>query len=342
MLKKILIVHTGGTLAIDTRSKNADTADRFIAEILTYLPEIRKIAELKMVTPMSIDSSNITTSHWEKLGKIIFQELPNYDGIVVIHGTDTMCYTACALSFMISHLNKPIILTGSQLPLTRIRSDARSNLTDAIEMATWPITEVGICFHHKLFRGNRCKKVSIDDFKAISSPNFPFLAKLGLNIQIKGQSYAPSSFKKPELHTDFDNRVMSIRITPSMQSSVLLKLLQSPIMIFVLESFGAGNLPVIDRNMLFFIEEAKRCGKLVVIASQCLHGQVNMNLYETGREIQKRGALSGEDMTVEACVVKSMFLLGLYKGNTDKVRENFYTPLAGELTESNPGDGEEN
>ncbi|HEY9766597.1 MAG TPA: asparaginase, partial [Chroococcales cyanobacterium] len=248
----------------------------------------------------------------------------------IIHGTDTMVYTASALSFALMNLPKPVILTGAQRPIAEIRTDAKSNLVNSIEMATYDIPEVGLYFNNQLFRGNRAKKISIDHFDAFASPNYPQLASVGLKIQIHhGSVRRPTGLFR--VQKEFVDKVLILRLFPGMSPEYLLPLLDSSIEAFLIEAYGAGNVPILEKSLVPFIERATEKKKIVALSSQSFEGSVDLELYECGTLAAQAGAISCGDMTTEAAAVKMMFLLGQLE-DTPKVKKNFNLPLAGEIT----------
>lgn len=330
-VKQILLISTGGTIGMQVADEGNLDSHHFIQEIFQYAPEISAFAELEVVHPFTMDSSELGLSEWQTLGHLIYEGMDQYDGFVVIHGTDTMSYTACALSYMLANVTKPVIITGSQRPLAALRTDARANLVGAIELATKPITEVCIYFDNKLFRGNRTKKSSIDEFDAFISPNYPPLATVGINIERVAPFRSPTGL--PRLESTFDSRVASLRIFPAMNISFWTGLLESEIQVLILEAFGAGNIPALQTDVVDFIRAFTEQGKLVVICSQAPEGTCDLTLYGGGQAALQAGAQSAGDMTFEATVVKAMFLLGLFKGNIEKVRHGFSFSIAGEISD---------
>ncbi len=297
-------------------------------ELFRYIPEAQALADIEVRVLYNMDSSNVQISNWQLLAAEIERELDRYDGFVIIHGTDTMVYTASALSFMLTNLPKPVILTGAQRPISAIRTDAKSNLIGALELATYDVPEVGIYFDHRLFRGNRARKLSIDDFDAFASPNFPVLAQVGLNIELRSDLLRrPSGLFR--VNREFSDQVLVLRILPGMAPDLLDPLLDGPARAIVLEAFGAGNVPIAENSLIPFIERAVGKGKIVALASQSPSGAVDLSLYECGSRAASAGAISCADMTVEAAAVKLMFLLGQFDSR-DKVLRNYPLPLAGE------------
>jgi L-asparaginase len=332
-MKKILLIHTGGTMGMMHNSDETLSSRRFVDEVFTHIPGIKDIAEIDFKSTFKIDSSNISIHHWVQLGSIVEEHLDRYDGFVIIHGTDTLSYTASALSYMLTNLPKPVILTGSQRPLSSIRTDAKNNLINAIELASYEIPEVCIFFDYKLFRGNRTKKVSIENFDAFTSPNFPVLAEVGLRVEIKNHHRMPAGIFR--FHKNFQNDVLCLRLFPGLNPAQLEPLVQTSARIFILEAFGAGNVPVMDESVIPFIKKVTAAGKLTAITSQSMNGAVDLNLYDGGKQAMEAGAISCVDMTTEAAIIKAMYLLGQFDGNVSKVRNNFHISIAGEITEGN-------
>ncbi|NUM81176.1 asparaginase [bacterium] len=330
-MKKILLIHTGGTMGMTAGEHPSLATKQFEDEVFRHVPGVKNIAHIDFKNPFNIDSSNIGIRHWVEIGSIIEEHMETYDGFVIIHGTDTMSYTACALSFMLTNLPKPVILTGSQRPLSAIRTDAKNNLINAIELATYDIPEVGIFFDYKLFRGNRTIKISIDDFDAFSSPNYPLLAEVGLNIEIKNFHRTPTGIFR--LHKNFSNDVFCTRLFPGFNPVTILSLIDSPIRVFIFEAFGSGNVPILENSLVPIIQKISGSGKLAAITSQCVNGSVDLALYDCGQQALEAGAITCGDMTTEAAIIKAMYLLGQFDGNAGKVKNNFNISIAGEITE---------
>ncbi len=328
-MKKILLIHTGGTMGMALNGP--ETSNQFVDEIFAHVPGVRDIVDIDSRTAFRIDSSNCSIDHWLRLGELIEAQMESHDGFVIIHGTDTMSYTASALSFMLQNLPRPVILTGSQRPLSAIRTDAKNNLINAIELATYHLPEVCIFFDYKLFRGNRTKKISIDEYDAFASPNFPTLAEVGLNIEIKNNHRWPDGPFR--LESAFDNRVVCLRLFPGLDPKLIEPLIHSDARVFILEAFGAGNVPALTLSFIPFIRKITEAGKLAAITSQSMRGAVNLQLYDGGRQALEAGAISCGDMTTEAAVIKAMFLLGRFRGSVSEVRSAFAWPLAGEVAE---------
>jgi len=331
-MKDVLIIHTGGTFGMTPVDPDQTLEPGNIEESLDrYVPSIHKLANISVNIPFNLDSSNIGPAEWKIIYKIITDEMNSYDGFVIIHGTDTLVYTAAALSFLFPELQKPIIMTGSQRPLSALRSDARGNLIDSIELSTYNIPEVSICFGNKLFRGNRTKKTSIESFQSFESPNFPPLATIGLNITINVQNYQKKK-KNIGLVPQFDPGIHSIKIFPGLNPKLYLKIFEKSANGIILEGLGAGNLPALTDDWITFISRLKENNTLVFMTSQSFHGKVNLQLYDCGRQAETAGAVSLGDMTGEAALVKLMLLQANFK-DPQKVEKLMQTSLAGEITD---------
>lgn len=328
--KRLLVLNTGGTLGMDPRATGALAPGAVADSVLRYIPEARELADVEMAVLFNQDSANVQPAHWEAVACAIEAAIDAYDGFVVIHGTDTMAYTAAALSFMLVNLPKPVIMTGAQRPIASIRTDAKTNLVNALALATLDLPEVGLFFNHRLLRGNRARKVSIDDFDAFSSPNFPALATVGLHIETRDDLVRrPAGLFR--LQRGFSDKVLILRLFPGLRPEHLAPLLDGDAIAFVIEAYGAGTVPVAERSLIPFIEEATRRRKLVALCSQAVAGRVEPALYEAGRQALEAGAISCADMTPEASAVKLMFLLGQYGDDAAKAARAFGVSIAGEM-----------
>ncbi|MDZ7771818.1 MAG: asparaginase [Balneolaceae bacterium] len=331
-MKNILLIQTGGTIAMDIGAGQTPGLDPERWEELIYreIPELEEIASLHPEKLFFEDSSDVSPLHWDRLISRIGERYEDFDGFVILHGTDTMAYTASALSFGLRNLGKPVILTGSQVPMRNIRSDARRNLVNAIEMATLPFNEVGICFNDFLFRGNRATKMSIGDFDAFASPNFPPLAEIGLNIERNVEPPQPAG--DFEAAPGFDDRVLLLKIFPGLSQRHLEALPLEEVQALVIESFGSGNFPLKEPySLLPFLQRCLDRGILLVITSQAAYDAVDLSKYESGRRAQEMGVLGAGDMTTEATLTKIMYLLE-QTGSVEATRGRFPQSLAGEVS----------
>ena len=320
--RQILVINTGGTLGL---LRDGGGFDR---DLPLKVPELREVADLRVRSPFRIDSSSITPAHWQKLAAIVAAELPRVDGVVISHGTDTMAYTAAALSFMLPGLRKPVVLTGAQRPLSRIRNDARSNLVDAVEVATRGLPEVTVCFGGLVLRGNRARKRSLSDYRAFESPNCAALGEVGTSLRLY-----PERFWRPQgrlrLSTELDPRVVHIRLSPGVTGSTLKGLETSDVAGIVIEAFGAGNMPLAEGTLVPELHILRGQGLPVVVVSGCEQGAVDLGLYAGGRAAREAGCISGGDMTGECAVVKLMVALGR-SPDPKEVRRFMLRSVAGE------------
>lgn len=330
-MKEILLIQTGGTISMDFRGDtHTMEPDEWERVLSNEFPELSTIAKLSMIKPFFEDSSDINPVHWATLSKSIADSYDDYDGFVILHGTDTMAYTASALSFSLQNLAKPVILTGSQVPMTNIRSDARRNLVNAIEMATTDIPEVAICFNDHVFRGNRSTKMSIGDFDAFASPNFPPLAEIGLHIEHHNSSDLPD--EPFSIKPDFDTNIFYVKVFPGLDPDYLLDLNLTDARAVIIEAFGSGNFPVNGRGSFEpFLAYCNQQDLDIVITSQAPYDAVDLQKYTSGRLALEYNALGAGDMTQEATLTKLMHLYANYN-NRHTIRELFTQNMAGELS----------
>ena len=337
----ILLIYTGGTIGmIENRETGALESFKF-DKLKENVPELKRfncrIDSYCFSSP--IDSSDIEPAAWTKLVRIIDDNYEKYDGFVILHGTDTMAYTASALSFMLEDLSKPVILTGSQLPIGMLRTDGKENLITAIEIAAARnedghpmVPEVCIFFENNLLRGNRTTKINAENFNAFRSYNYPVLATAGINIKYECDKIACVDFSKPlKPHCSYDTNVVVLTLFPGIQENIIRNILSTPgLRAVVLKTYGAGNAPQ-KPSFIKLLKEAIAQGIVIVNVSQCLAGAVQMRLYQTGLGLLDAGVISGYDSTVECLLTKLMFLLGQGK-SSEEITELMNTPLAGEFT----------
>ena len=340
-MSRILMIYTGGTIGM-VRNPESGSLEAFTADNLARnIPEIKYCSANVDMTSLErpIDSSDMSPEVWGRIVHIISDNYNTYDGFVILHGTDTMAFTASALSFMLENLGKPVILTGSQLPVEVIRTDAKENLLTAIEIAgakdhnNMPmVPEVCIYFHDKLIRGNRSSKVSANNLAAFASNNYPALAHCGTDITYHREYIRqcdPTRKFKP--HYDLDASIIILSLFPGLQREAVEAALKSDaIGGIIFRTFGSGNAPQ-NGWLVGCLSDAVRSGKTVVNISQCATGSVEMERYETGRQLLEAGVISGHDSTVEAALAKLMFLRGQGFGQSE-VQRLMNSSLAGEIT----------
>ncbi len=283
-----------------------------------------------------IDSSDMCPDTWADIARIIAREYDRYDGFVVLHGTDTMAYTASALSFMFKNLAKPIVLTGSQLPLGMLRSDGRENIICALEIASCRLTtipEVCIFFQSHLYRGNRSTKMNAENFDAFESYNYPSLAKVGINMAFKEHLFLPMPEGDLQVRTRFDTRVAVLKLFPGIGEAVVRSVLSTPdLQGVVIETYGSGNAPT-DQWFISALEEAIGRGIIVMNVTQCKAGAVKMRQYAASCDMDRIGVVGAGDITIEAAITKMMYLLGNYPGDKAHVCLRLSQSLRGEITE---------
>jgi L-asparaginase len=334
MKKRILIINTGGTISSVKTSHGYEPAKDYVASALAQIPSLthKDMPEyaVKEYVPL-LDSSNMTLNDWNKIAQDIATEYAHFDGFVVFHGTDTMAYTASALSFMLENLGKPVIITGSQIPLSEVRNDAIDNVITSLWLcAHQPINEVCIYFNQCLLRGNRTQKISAQRFKAFDSPNYPHLASIGIDIKVH-QGFLQKPPKDPfRLQTISPHFIANFRLFPGFASDVLAFILNQPVRGLILETYGAGNAQNKDPQFLQVLQEACARGVIIVNCTQCQQGRVEMNQYATGYTLKQAGLISGHDMTPEAAHCKLLYLLSKNL-EVIQVKELMERNLCGEL-----------
>ena len=334
---RVLVIYTGGTFGMAYDGDGALIPFDF-SLILGHLPALKQMAlELTVVSFESpIDSSNIAPEHWRILAAIIYENYPENDGFVVLHGTDTMAFTASALSFMLEGLSKPVVFTGAQLPISEPRSDARENLITAIEIASARkdgraiVPEVCIYFDYELLRGNRSRKVESMQFDAFESGNYPLLAKAGVKIDYNFAAIRTPPDGGLKLHSAFDPRISILKLFPGILKDTVRAILGTPgLRGVIVETYGSGNAPTLAW-LVESLEAAIRGNIIILNISQCPGGMVMQGRYETSKDLLRIGVIGGSDLTTEAAVTKLMVLLGEH--DQDQTARLIRKSLAGEMS----------
>ncbi|MBA0883033.1 asparaginase [Flavobacterium undicola] len=336
---KILLIYTGGTIGM-RKDFNTGVLKAFnFSKLLQRIPELKQLdCEIETISFQNpIDSSNMNPSHWAEIAAMIQSNYAEFDGFVVLHGSDTMSYTASALSFMLENISKPVILTGSQLPIGDLRTDAKENLITAIQIASLQennkpvITEVCLYFENKLYRGNRTTKINAEHFNAFASPNYPALVESGVYLNLRSELFLGQEANKELIvHPSLDTNVIIIKMFPGMCESIFTAILEIPSLKgIVLETYGSGN-AITEDWFINALTKAVKKGLHIVNVTQCTSGSVNMGQYETSSALKQIGVISGKDITTEAAITKLMFLLSQNIPSKD-FQTVFETSLRGEM-----------
>lgn len=338
----LLLIYTGGTIGMKQDMKDLTLKPFDFSQILDEVPEIRKFA-FKIDTysfEPPIDSSDVEPSLWQDLARLIKDKYEDYDGFIILHGTDTMSYSASALSFMLDGLTKPVIFTGSQLPIGVPRTDGKENLISAVEIASAKdeeghpaVPEVCVCFDSLLMRGNRSTKVNSEVFRAFQSPNFPPLAEAGINIRYNNEYIRKPNdwYQSLTINTELDTRVSILKIHPGITPEVVRNILcGKDTRAIIMETYGSGNAPTREW-FLDIVKESSAMNKIIVNVTQCLAGTVNMNIYANGKALERAGVIDGYDSTTESALAKLFYLMGKSRDN-EWVKAMMSRNLKGEIS----------
>lgn len=340
MKKHICLIHAGGTIGMMRKERGYAPMEGYLGTALEAIADLRAETMPRYsfveLSPL-LDSSDMSVSEWNRIGREIAARYDEYDGFVILHGTDTMAYTASALSFMLQNLDKPVVLTGSQIPLCEVRSDGRDNLITSLMIAAEGVVrEVCLFFGGRLLRGNRATKVSADGFLAFDSPNCPHLAEVGINVRYLPAPLLPRREANAPLSLcEFDDVPIGVlKVFPGIQFHLFDTMMTELLRGIVLETFGAGNIPGAGADLLPIIRRAFAGGSVVTVCSQCPEGTVTMGAYATSTPLKEAGAVSGFDMTTEAAVAKLYYLFS--RGyDKDTIKSKMEEDLCGELTRPN-------
>ena len=334
--KRVLLVHTGGTLGMALpEERRLDLAPaKHLERLLKRVPELTEIADVELVAPWNLDSSDVGPEHWQQLATLVAAERDRFDGVVIIHGTDTLAYTASALAFMLHGLDKPVVFTGSQRPLEAWRTDARANLAAAVECATLPLPEVLVAFGDKILRACRSTKADASGYTAFQTPAEAPLGRIGVELDVDWPRVRTPQ-RAFQLETGLDTRVLALTVFPGFDPHGVARALLAPgvadrLRAVIVRGFGVGNVPTRgERSLTPLVEGLTRAGVAVVVGSQCHRPHTDLGMYVGGRALLDAGAIEAHDHTFEATVVKTMWALARPEHD---VRAWLARDLAGEST----------